>query len=241
MHTSRKARIEEIRSSTQCVTVVCPKCHTQNSPRIPPLRVSSCMRGAQFLLSPALICLSYIHNFSIMTALLPPNLLKLFAPRPPVPYLKPLTRDEAKRGPNKLSGLAVLRQRLKEEADDDEIKQGLEDKPVTVAEGSKSNGAVTKAADGDVEMGEVKEDKEEVKEASTSAVHAGKNKKGKERKLPKQKDDKISRMGVVGQEARKMRAEERIKRKEQYKKDSEANCECFIPSQDLLSLRTPEY
>lgn len=61
--------------------------------------------------------------------------------------------------------------------------------------------------------------------ASTSAPMAGKNKKGKERKLPKPKNDKIARLGVVGQEARKMRIEERIKRKEQYKKDSEANCE----------------
>lgn len=70
-----------------------------------------------------------------MTALLPPNLLKLFAPRPPVPYLKPLTRDEKVRGPNKLVGIAPLKQRLKEEADDDEIKQGLADQPITRAEG----------------------------------------------------------------------------------------------------------
>lgn len=169
-----------------------------------------------------------------MTALLPPNLLKLFAPRPPVPYLKPLTRDENVRGPNKLVGIAPLKQRLKDEADDDEIKQGLADKPVTRVEGAaegsgtgnKTNG---KDADGDVEMGEVKEEVSEdkpVKASKSAPVEvAGKNKKGKERKLPKPKNDKISRLGVVGQEARKMRKEERVKRKEQYKKDSEANCE----------------
>jgi hypothetical protein len=62
------------------------------------------------------------------------------------------------------------------------------------------------------------------KEVPTAVPVAGKNKKGKERKLLPTKNDKIAKMGVVGQEARKMRIEERIKRKEQYKKDSEANC-----------------
>lgn len=161
-----------------------------------------------------------------MTALLPPNLLKLFAPRPPVPYLKPLTRDEKVRGPNKLTGIAPLKQRLKEEADDDEIKQGLAEKPVTSGEGSTSKVNGNGVTHGDVEMGEVKEEAKPDKIAlEVSKAAMSKNKKGKERKIPKPKNDKISRMGVVGQEARKMRKEERVKRKEQYKKDSEANCE----------------
>lgn len=258
-----------------------------------------------------------------MTALLPPNLLKLFAPRPPVPYLKPLTRDEKVRGPNKLVGVAPLRQRLKEEADDDEIKQGLADKPVTlesgeiVAEAGKAEAsgsgmvvdkeeslapeveaeaepvdyygmkvaelkeeltkrgldtkglkkdvsyqlrsclairkltdqlltrlneevekeAAEKAAKQKVKIekaekeakaAKAKQAKQASATASTSAPVPSKNKKGKERKIIKPKNDKIAKMGVVGQEARKMRLEERIKRREQYKKDSEANCERYF-------------
>ncbi|KAJ3092314.1 U1 small nuclear ribonucleoprotein 70 kDa [Quaeritorhiza haematococci] len=40
-----------------------------------------------------------------MTALLPPNLLKLFAPRPPLPYLEPLDRDPVERRRPVISGV----------------------------------------------------------------------------------------------------------------------------------------
>jgi U1 small nuclear ribonucleoprotein len=96
-----------------------------------------------------------------MTALLPPNLLKLFAPRPPVPYLKPLTRDEKVRGPNKLVGIAPLKQRLKEEADDDEIKQGLADQPITRAEGEAGTVDVGKGGTSGEKKKVVPEKKEE--------------------------------------------------------------------------------
>lgn len=62
-----------------------------------------------------------------MTALLPPNLLRLFAPRPPVPYLQPLTKDESIRGPDRLQGIATIVTRLRQEAEDAELKAGMED------------------------------------------------------------------------------------------------------------------
>ena len=70
-----------------------------------------------------------------MTSLLPPNLLKLFQPRPHPQYLKPLTPDPARRGPDKLTGVAALLAQVKAEAEEDELKQGMADKP-TEAESS---------------------------------------------------------------------------------------------------------
>lgn len=177
-----------------------------------------------------------------MTSLLPPNLLRLFAPRPQLPYLKPLTKDEAVRGPDKLTGVAALAKRLREEAEDAEYKAGLQDDeapapgpgpgpasaPNDAADTSKSktrsksktetNGVA--AAEADEEMGEVKEEKENGDKAEGA--------KGKgEQKVKKKKMDKIAEMGIVGQEARKMRLELRAKRKEEYKKNLEKNCERF--------------
>jgi U1 small nuclear ribonucleoprotein len=142
-----------------------------------------------------------------MTALLPPNLLKLFAPRPPVPYLKPLVKDDAKRGPNKLRGVGELVKRIRTEADEDEIKQGLKD-DADLAKGKESAG--TKMEIGG-EEGELKE--KELKVAATSAGSGAKVKK-----------DPIKLAGVVGQEAVKMKRELRSKRKEEYKKNLEENC-----------------
>lgn len=85
-----------------------------------------------------------------MTSLLPPNLLKLFQPRPHPQYLKPLTPDPAKRGPDKLTGVAALLARLKAEAEEDELKQGMADKPVEDGEGS---GQVKDEANGESKTG----------------------------------------------------------------------------------------
>jgi U1 small nuclear ribonucleoprotein len=146
-----------------------------------------------------------------MTALLPPNLLKLFAPRPPVPYLKPLVKDDAKRGPNKLRGVGELVTRLRTEADEDEIKQGLKDE-ADLKKGKEDAG--TKMELGGDE-GELKE--KELKAAATTSGVKGKK-------------DPIKQAGVVGQEAVKMRRELRAKRKEEYKKNLEENCRCFGPT-----------
>lgn len=140
-----------------------------------------------------------------MTALLPPNLLKLFAPRPPVPYLKPLVKDDARRGPNNITGVGVLVTRLRTEADEDEIKQGLRD-DAAVANGNQPEGTKMEP------NGEESELKEK-ELAKTKTVTGGKKK------------DPIKEAGVVGQEAVKMRRELRRKRKEEYKKSAEANCE----------------
>ncbi|ORY32525.1 hypothetical protein BCR39DRAFT_448211, partial [Naematelia encephala] len=68
------------------------------------------------------------------TSLLPPNLLKLFAPRPLPPFLRPLSKDERIRGPDKLTGVGNLLQRIKEEAEDAELQQGLAERPETKSE-----------------------------------------------------------------------------------------------------------
>ncbi|CAG8667158.1 5397_t:CDS:2 [Dentiscutata erythropus] len=49
-----------------------------------------------------------------MTDKLPPNLLALFAPRPPLPYSKPLDRDPAKRKGPTITGVGQLVHLLKE-------------------------------------------------------------------------------------------------------------------------------
>lgn len=49
------------------------------------------------------------------THLLPPNLLKLFAPRPPLPYLRPLDRDIDRVRNKNVSGVGQLLASLREE------------------------------------------------------------------------------------------------------------------------------
>ncbi|RUS19141.1 U1 small nuclear ribonucleo protein of 70kDa MW N terminal-domain-containing protein [Jimgerdemannia flammicorona] len=48
-----------------------------------------------------------------MTDKLPPNLLKLFAPRPPLPFSQPLDRDPAARKGPTISGIAQFVDQLK--------------------------------------------------------------------------------------------------------------------------------
>ena len=48
------------------------------------------------------------------THLLPPNLLKLFAPRPPLPYTRPLDRDIDRVRPKKVDGVGPLLASLRE-------------------------------------------------------------------------------------------------------------------------------
>jgi U1 small nuclear ribonucleoprotein len=52
------------------------------------------------------------------THLLPPNLLKLFAPRPPLPYTRPVDRDIDRIRNKNVTGVADILQRLKEETTD---------------------------------------------------------------------------------------------------------------------------
>lgn len=49
------------------------------------------------------------------THLLPPNLLKLFAPRPPLPYTRPLDRDIDRVRAKKVDGVGPLLAKLKED------------------------------------------------------------------------------------------------------------------------------
>ena len=58
------------------------------------------------------------------THLLPPNLLKLFAPRPPLPYLRPLDRDIDRVHAKNVSGVAAMLAELKEEKTQGMIESG---------------------------------------------------------------------------------------------------------------------
>ena len=58
------------------------------------------------------------------THLLPPNLLKLFAPRPPLPYTRPLDRDIDRVRPKKVDGVAGLLANLREEKTQGMINAG---------------------------------------------------------------------------------------------------------------------
>ena len=58
------------------------------------------------------------------THLLPPNLLKLFAPRPPLPYLRPLDRDIDRVRPKNVDGVAAILAALKEEKTQGMINSG---------------------------------------------------------------------------------------------------------------------
>ncbi|PBL03837.1 hypothetical protein ARMGADRAFT_912112 [Armillaria gallica] len=48
------------------------------------------------------------------THLLPPNLLKLFAPRPPLPYARPLDKDINRVKNKNVSGVAAILEKIKE-------------------------------------------------------------------------------------------------------------------------------
>ncbi|PVF93348.1 RNA-binding domain-containing protein, partial [Serendipita vermifera] len=62
-----------------------------------------------------------------MTASLPPNLLKLFAPRPPLNYLRPIDRDPNVVHSKAVSGVAALLEKIREEKDAGMIDQGKAD------------------------------------------------------------------------------------------------------------------
>ncbi|CAE6441674.1 unnamed protein product, partial [Rhizoctonia solani] len=68
-----------------------------------------------------------------MTHLLPPNLLKLFAPRPPLPFVRSVGKDPDKVRSKKVSGVAALLAEIREanergivEADDRDREEGEE-------------------------------------------------------------------------------------------------------------------
>ncbi|KIM39706.1 hypothetical protein M413DRAFT_179709 [Hebeloma cylindrosporum] len=61
------------------------------------------------------------------THLLPPNLLKLFAPRPPLPYARPIDRDIARIRKKDVSGVASILAQVKEANTDSLINAGTSD------------------------------------------------------------------------------------------------------------------
>lgn len=61
------------------------------------------------------------------THLLPPNLLKLFAPRPPLPYARPVDRDIDRICKKDVSGVAQILAQLKEATTDSLITAGQGD------------------------------------------------------------------------------------------------------------------
>jgi U1 small nuclear ribonucleoprotein len=102
----------------------------------------------------------------------------------------------------------------------------MADAPVTTKEVANGQGdqVVEKM---DIESPVVKEEGETIDPSSKT-----KKDKGKEKVRPKPKNDKVAKMGLVGQEAIKMRRELRAKRKEEYKKSLEKTC-TFLHVQSL--------
>lgn len=74
------------------------------------------------------------------THLLPPNLLKLFAPRPPLPYHRPVGKDIDRVHCKNVSGVADILTQLKEQSalggDSDAMEEG-EEPTFTLAEETK--------------------------------------------------------------------------------------------------------
>lgn len=58
--------------------------------------------------------------------MLPPNLLKLFAPRPPLLYTRPLDRDIDRVRPKNVDGVAALLARLQEDKTEATLNAGVE-------------------------------------------------------------------------------------------------------------------
>lgn len=106
-----------------------------------------------------------------MTHLLQPNLLKLFAPRPPVPYLAPVARDPTISLGKKLSGVAAILEELREktaldDAADDEANQRRPEGTATSATAAvkaKAAAAVKAEPDADGANGEMAVDGPAVK------------------------------------------------------------------------------
>ncbi|CEQ41133.1 SPOSA6832_02825, partial [Sporobolomyces salmonicolor] len=115
------------------------------------------------------------------THLLPPNLLKLFAPRPPLPYLKPTGRDpdlplkslSAQRAPQPIR-LANTLAFIQAERDERERKAIGEGRRPDQADADKSAGdEPAKSADGDVEMADPAEEKDAAAEVKPKGELGG--------------------------------------------------------------------
>ena len=68
------------------------------------------------------------------THLLPPNLLKLFAPRPPLPYKRPIGKDLGRVRSKNVSGVGSILAQLKESTTDKLISAGAADEPMEEGE-----------------------------------------------------------------------------------------------------------
>lgn len=69
------------------------------------------------------------------THLLPPNLLKLFAPRPPLPYKRPVDRDIDRIRNKNVSGVAAILAQLREATTESLITAGVAAADTTMEEG----------------------------------------------------------------------------------------------------------
>ncbi|KAL5526034.1 hypothetical protein ACEPAG_7372 [Sanghuangporus baumii] len=69
------------------------------------------------------------------THLLPPNLLKLFAPRPPLPYIRPVGKDPDRIRSKSVDGVAGLLAQLKEQTTQELIDAGNKALPEGMEEG----------------------------------------------------------------------------------------------------------
>lgn len=194
----------------------------------------------------------------MQTHLLPPNLLKLFAPRPPLPYLKPTSRDpdlplkslSSKRAPQPIVLSTVLKQ-VKEEKDEAERKALEEGEEPDRVEGEDSGlkGGVSKAKeeelegkmDVDGEVNEVKEEKEEVKvngkNKNKKLSTEVKDKKEPPKAVKKEGLPETSEFSLTAEEQFQARRRERQRlRQEAMSKTCKSSPFSFPPLPPLLTL-----
>ena len=117
-----------------------------------------------------------------MTHLLPPTLLRLFAPRPPIPYLKPLVRDPEIPLHKKLDGVAAILEELREEnairEAEEEAKLNAEQKAAAAAAAASSDAggmqldSTVKSEESDKKPNGVKKEDAEMEEGEEPAVPA---------------------------------------------------------------------
>ncbi|KAF8581088.1 hypothetical protein K439DRAFT_1517363 [Ramaria rubella] len=109
-----------------------------------------------------------------MTHLLPPNLLKLFAPRPPLPYNRPVGKDPDRVKSKNVGGVAGILQQIQEENTAGLINKGRKDK--------------AEAGDGDEEGEEGEEKGWTWAEETVREMRREERKRAKEEQFKKAKD-----------------------------------------------------
>lgn len=185
-----------------------------------------------------------------MTHLLPPNLLRLFAPRPPIPYIKPIGRDPDIPLNKKLDGIAGIFDELRDqaalkEAEEEERKADAEAASASASSSKQRKGVkkeepddTTKPPKGGMQVDGIRaggedEDKENAKEQGE--MEEGEDVADSKPDEEKTKNEESSGFTYTAAEKyRQKQIEKKRKREEDLKRASE-NCEFERVLEDLRS------